>query len=354
MSSCHVGRYFYWNFSDIHDHEKFPADTLKKAEQPFHFYEGDTSVSIQLPSGYNQEEKYSGLDEFLEKKKTVVFIIIRNDTILCERYFDGYSRESVIPGFSIVKSVISALMGKAIEEGTIRSVDDTVTRYLSGFKHEGFEKIRICDLLNMRSGIKFSESYVNPFGQVAKFYYGQDLARYTFNARIKEKPDIEYHYASINAQVAGMIIEKATGTRLPDYLETKIWSKIGTEFDASWSMDSREHGQTKAFCCLNATPLDFAKFGRLYLLNGQWDGKEVIPRRWVEESISITNDSRDSQGYPYHYFWRVLEDGSFFAKGVLGQFIYVYPDKKLIIIRFGRRNAGTGWIELFREIARDL
>ena len=219
MSSCHVGRYFYWNFSDIGDYEKFPADTIKKAEKPFYFREAISPASIKLPSSFNPKGKYPGLDEFLEKNKTVVFIVIRNDTLLYEKYFDGFSRESVIPGFSIVKSVVSALVGKAIEEGAIGSVDDTITRYLSGFKHEGFDKIRIRDLMNMRSGIRFSESYVNPFGQVAKFYYGLDLNRYTFNARIKEPPDEEYQYASINAQIAGMVVEKATGSRLPDYLE---------------------------------------------------------------------------------------------------------------------------------------
>ena len=126
------------------------------------------------------------------------------------------------------------------------------------------------------------------------------------------------------------------------------------EADATWNMDSRKHGQTKAFCCINAHPLDFAKFGSMYLHMGKWNGKQIIPESWIRESIRITNDSRDSQGYPYHYQWRILEDGSYFAKGVLGQYIYIVPAKNLVILRFGKDTAKIDWISFSRNLFSQL
>ena len=147
-----------------------------------------------------------------------------------------------------------------------------------------------------------------------------------------------------------MILEESTGKKLPQFLEETLWSRLGMEYDASWNMDSRKHETTKAFCCINARPLDYAKFARLYLNRGNWEGDQVIPEGWIDESIRITNDSRDSRGYPYHYYWRVLEDGSFFAKGILGQYIYIDPADNLIMMRFGKKESNIDWVDFFRSL----
>lgn len=354
MVFTYIGRYIFWNFADIGDYKKFPAMDVHHGEKVFYFRTGEASKKFQLPDPYRVSGEDHDLESFLSDKNTLAFIVIRNDTLLMEKYFDGFSRESVIPVFSITKSVVSALVGIALDEGILKSVDDPITDFVTGFSHDGFEKITIGHLLDMRSGIDFSESYFNPFSEMARFYYGKHLDRYVLRSRIKEPPDLHYDYVSVNPQLLAMAIEKVSGMPLPKYLEEKIWKRIGMEYDASWNLDSKKHKRVKAFCCLNARPLDLAKFARLYLHEGNWEGEQVISREWILQSISIVNDSRDGQGYPYHYHWRVLDDGSYFAKGILGQYIYVKPSMNLIMLRFGEKSGDLDWIAFFRSLEGQL
>jgi CubicO group peptidase (beta-lactamase class C family) len=129
---------------------------------------------------------------------------------------------------------------------------------------------------------------------------------------------------------------------------------MGTSHKATWSLDSKQHREAKAFCCINAVAEDFALFGQLYLNNGMAGGHEVVPSNWVRESLTIRNDSRDSQRYPYTYLWRVMSDGSFFAKGILGQYIFVCPQKKLVIVRMGESEGNINWPEFFRFLTERL
>ncbi|MCD4696875.1 MAG: beta-lactamase family protein, partial [Bacteroidales bacterium] len=217
-----------------------------------------------------------------------------------------------------------------------------------------FDKITIEDLLNMRSGIDFNESYSSPFADMAKYYYGTDLKKYITKLKIKKPPGQIYDYISVNTLLEGLIVERATNTKLNEYLERKIWVPLGMESDASWSIDSEKNQTFKAFCCINAIARDFAKFGRLYLNNGNWNGQQIVPKNWVIKSTSIMNDSRDSQAYPYTYHWRVLENGAFFAKGILGQYIFVYPEKDLVFVRLGKDYAGIDWADFFLKLSGQI
>jgi len=221
-------------------------------------------------------------------------------------------------------------------------------------KDPGFKKVTIEDLLTMRSGIKFNEGYSNPFGEAAKFYYGLNLKRYTRRLKVIHEPGSVYEYASGNTQILGMILEKATGKTLSAYFEEKIWKPMGALRPATWSLDSRKYREAKAFCCINAVPEDFALFGQLYLKNGYVDEQAVVPANWVKESLTIHNDSKDSQGYPYTYMWRVMKDGCFFAKGILGQFIFVCPKKKIVIVRMGESAGNLDWPEFFHLLTDQL
>jgi CubicO group peptidase (beta-lactamase class C family) len=259
-----------------------------------------------------------------------------------------------MPSFSVSKSVVAALTGIAISEGYIESVKDPVTKYLDIFKHPGFDKITIEDCLNMRSGIRFNEGYYNPFGEVAKFYYGRNLERYVAGLRVKELPDLNYEYIGANTQILGFIIEKTTGKRLSEYLQEKIWKPMGAEYSASWNYDSKKHQNIKAFCCLNGRLRDFAKFGRLFLDNGKLFDPPIVPPEWINATFTIDKDSRDSQNYPYSYHWRVMDNGALFAKGILGQFLYVNPNKNIVMVRFGRKASYVIWPELFNHLAEEL
>ncbi len=329
LPSCHVARYFYWNFADIRDCRKFPSVPVSNGADTFRFVQPAHPVRPVLPAQYNDDNRYDGLDDFLQDHKTVAFLVIRNDTLIMEKYFDGYQRSSAIPSFSMSKSFLSALTGIAINEGHIRSVDQPVTDFLPELldNDSAFGRITIKHLLNMRSGIRFNEGYANPFADMAKYYYGRNLKKYIGRLRIEAPPGERYNYISVNSQLLGMAIEQATGMPLNRYLRQEIWKPLGMQYDASWSIDSKKHRQINAFCCINARPIDFAKLGRLYLNRGRWNGRQIVPRQWVETSTSIINDSRDSQGYPYTYNWRVKTDGAFLPKASWGNTFMLIPQK---------------------------
>jgi CubicO group peptidase (beta-lactamase class C family) len=350
----HVGRFFYWNLADLNDYKRFPSLEIKKGEHSFTFFEAGGNFNFQIPEKYNPDSKWNTFEQYLEKKKTVAFIVIRNDSLIYENYFAGYDEASIIPSFSISKSFVSALVGIAINEGYIYSTSQSITFFLKELESPEFDKITIEDLLNMRSGIKFNEGYTSPFADMAKYYYGTDLEKYITKLSVEDPPDIHYNYISVNTLLLSLIVERATNIKFSKYCRQKLWKPLEMEFDASWSVDSEENQTIKSFCCINARARDFAKFGRLYLHYGNWNGHQIVPEKWVKTSRSILNDSRDSQNYPYTYQWRVLENGCFFAKGILGQYIFVNPDKNLVFVRMGKKYADVDWADLFVELSKQL
>jgi CubicO group peptidase (beta-lactamase class C family) len=355
LPSCHVFRFFWWNVPNQNDYEKFPSLPVSKGEEVFKFYETVSNFQFSIPEESMDSKKYPSFEEYLIRKKTAAFLIIRNDSIIYENYFDQYNDTSVFLSFSTSKVFVSALVGIAIDEGYIYSTSQPVTFFLKELESKPeFRKITIEDLLNMRSGIKFSEAYLNPFGDVAKYYYGTNLKKYIANLKVKDPPDEKYEYISTNTLLLSLIVERATNTKFNKYFEEKLWKRLGMESDASWSIDSKKNQTIKSFCCLNARARDFARFGRLYLNEGEWEGKQIVPEKWVERSSSIINDSRDSQGYPYTYQWRVLKNGAFFAKGILGQYIFIYPEKNLIFVRLGKNTGNVHWPKLFLELSDQL
>jgi len=356
LTSCHVGRYFYWNFADINDYKKFPSLPVGNVSSKFSFREKSPEIVIQVPQSFNENSENLSFDDYLEGHKTVAFMIIRNDSILYEKYYSGYDDSAIIPSFSLSKSFISAMVGIAIHEGLIKNTQQPITDFIPELKQNDprFENITLEHLLNMRSGIRFNEGYSNPFADMAKYYYGKNLNKYLSQLKIETPPDGKYDYLSVNTLLLGIALERATGKKLNQYLEEKIWKPLEMEFDASWSVDSRKDNQIKAFCCINARTRDFAKFGRLYLNNGKYNGQQIIPEEWIKKTMTITNDSRDSQNYAYNYSWRIKDDGAIFAKGVLGQYIYVFSEKNIIMVRLGKKSDDIKWAEFMEQVCEKL
>lgn len=231
--------------------------------------------------------------------KTVAFLIIQHDTILYEKYFNDYEVSSVVASFSMAKSVTSMLIGCAIEDGLIESVNEPITNYLPELKKNGLERVTIEHLLQMTSGIKFNESYINPLGHAATSYYGSNLRKAVGKLKLKNEPGKAFNYVSGDTQLLGMVLERALkGKTISAYLEEKLWLPMHMEFDASWSTDREKNGVEKTFCCLNARARDFAKLGRLYLNKGNWDGQQLVPRAWVEQSTKL-DDSNGAWYYQY-------------------------------------------------------
>ncbi len=353
LSSCHVGRFFVWNFADHRDYKKFHAQNIQKSAAPFRFIEAQNTNSLRLPTEINNKGKKITFEELLDKEGTLAFMVIRNDSVLYEKYFSGYNQENIIPSFSVAKSFTSALVGIAVAEGHIKSVQEPITNYLTDLDKAKFGNITIEHALDMRTGIKYKEQYFNPFGDIAKYYYGRNLKKYIRKQGIRTEPDKDFEYISLNTQLLGLIVEKAVGKPLGAYLQEKLWQPLGMEYDATWSIDSKKHNTVKAFCCLNARARDFAKFGRLYLRKGDWEGKQLLPADWVRKSTTF---DKPKNGYVYTYQWWHLQDNNqpledYFAEGILGQYIYVYPSKNMIIVRLGKRYGKIDWQRLFHELA---
>jgi CubicO group peptidase (beta-lactamase class C family) len=353
FSSCHVVRYVWWNYADADDYKKFPADTIRNTVVVNPFHTVADSLKLVLPDVYHAPG-INTLEDLLSSMKTLSFLVVRNDSLVYEKYWKGMDKSSVLSSFSVSKSVVAALVGIAVSEGKIKSIHQSVSEFLPEMHDPGFSKVTIEDLLTMRSGIKFNEGYKTPFGEMAKFYYGKNLKRYTLKLRVKDEPGKSYAYQSGNVQILAMILEKATGQKLTDYLAEKIWKPAGMEYPATWSTDSRKHDDVKAFCCINARAVDFAKFGELFLDHGKSGDKTIIPSSWIDQTLDMKSDSRDSQGYPYTYLWRVTKEKNYFAKGILGQFIYVCPDKHTVFVRLGEDAGKIVWPELFRLLSLQL
>jgi len=350
FSGCTLGRFLVYNFADIRDYKKFPSRPLKASVEPFHFPVSTNPINPTLH--FTDSDPGIKLSEYLKKTKTVAFLIIRRDSILFEQYFSGYGRESLVPSFSVGKSFTSALIGCAIADGLIKSVDEPAINYLPEWKGRNLDAVTIRHILQMTSGIRFNESYVNPFGHAAKFYYGRNLRKYVAKMKPETAPGTKWQYHSGNTQVLGLILERALkGKTVTEYLQEKIWTPIGMERDASWSIDKKKNGMEKTFCCLNATAHDYAKFGRLYLNKGNWNGKQVVPENWVALSSRPDLTAGGKEWYQFH-FWMHRNRKDYFAEGILGQFVFISPENQTIIVRLGKSEGKVDWSAMFGILAK--
>ncbi len=381
FQSCHVARFFIYNFADVRDYKKFPKQELHRSPDPFYFIDGTKTQSLHLPEILTRKRSHYPLEDALKKTGTIAFLIIRNDSILYQWYHSHKDKSSVTTSFSMSKSFISALIGIAIDEGYIKNTDEPITNYLDFLDKKEFQKVTIQHVLDMRSGIKFGENYFNPFGDIAKYYYGTHLKKYLKHLKMEEEPGKKFKYISLNTQLLGMILEKATGRPLTTYLQEKIWTPLGMEFDASWSIDSKRHQTEKAFCCINGRALDYVKLGRLYINKGNWNGKQLLSENWVKQAYTFTTrknnfvysnhwwhtrdhiPTKDSTTIQKPYYidpyaeipnsYVVKPSGDFFAQGLFGQYLYMYPEKNIIIVRVAKREGWKVlWPEVFKDIAR--
>jgi CubicO group peptidase (beta-lactamase class C family) len=346
LNSCQLGRFVFYNFADINDHKKFQARQLHNGPIKFNF---QTTKNGKFPKEFLNVP----FDTYLEDNKTVAFLIIKNDTLQYEKYFKGYDKQSIVPSFSMAKSVTSILIGCAIDEGFIKSIDEPITRYIPELVTNGFEKVTIKHLLQMTSGIAFNESYINPFGDAASFYYGRNLRKQITKMQLKHEPGKQFEYVSGNTQLLGLVLERAlNGKTVTQYLQDKLWTPLEMEYDASWSIDKKKNGLEKTFCCINARARDFAKIGRLYKNKGNWNGKQLVSQKWVEASTKLDTTDGSADYYQYQW-WLPSKNGDFMAEGILGQFIYVNPTKNLIIVRLGQNYGKANWSDLFTTLASE-
>ncbi len=292
---------------------------------------------------YNSKTIPVELEKHFTDLQTIAFVIIKNDSLLHEQYWDGFGQDSKTNSFSMAKTFLSILVGIAIDEGKIKSVDQPVADFLPEFKEGEKAKITIRHLLTMSSGLDFDENYVNPLAYPAKAYYGDDLAKLTYSYKVIDEPGKKFKYLSGNSELVGFIIQKATGKTISNYMSEKLWQPLGAKNTALWSLD-HEGGMEKAYCCFNSDARDFARFGELYLDSGKWNGRQIVSAEYVLNSVKpadlvYANDG--NKNTQYGYSWWLIPDykghAIFYARGILGQYVVCIPDKKMIVVRLGKR-----------------
>lgn len=274
--------------------------------------------------------------------QTVAFLVIKNDSIQHEEYWDGYGKDSYTNSFSMAKTFVGILIGAAIGDQKIQSIDQPVGDFLPEFKEGDKAKVTIKHLLTMSSGIDFDEDYVNPLAYPAAAYYGSDLTALTLKYGMATEPGKTFKYLSGNSELLGMIIEKATGKKLAEYASEKLWIPLGAEHPAYWSLDHAD-GMEKAYCCFNSNARDFARIGELYLNYGKWYGKQLIDSGYVVNSTRPA-DLLDDNGQPnrkYGFAWWLIPGYKghdvFYARGILGQYILCIPDQHMVVVRLGKK-----------------
>jgi CubicO group peptidase (beta-lactamase class C family) len=343
------------------DHQKLPSVRIDRSSNPYYF-----KVS-ENPYKYEQLKQH--LDSLIAGTETAAFLVVRNDTIIYENYCIGFDKNSLLPSHSMAKSFTGTMVGIALDEGDITSIEDPITKYLPELSQndERFNRITISHLLDMRSGLEFDEGSYNLKDDAVKLGFRPNLVKHLLKVKIAREPG-KFKYQSVNTQLLGLIVERATCMKLQEYFEQRLWTAIGAESIATWNVDSRRREHVITSAGINATARDFAKLGTLYLKNGFMNRKQVLSSAWICNVISLDTIDKYS-GYKNHWWNRMLSSSfrdsaeaqisrktkkfsvlhqikngyrlsyrteAFSAIGFQNQIIYVHPKKDVIIVRLGR------------------
>lgn len=365
----YVFRVLAWQESDAFDWQKFPSHPLNAAPTPYHF---EVAPDPRVAELFGQLAGAADWEGFLAENDTQAFLVIQDGTVLYEAYFNNTQRDSIVTSFSVAKSFVSALVGLAIQDGYIHSVDDAITTYLPELAQRDtrFNDVTIRHLLRMASGFEyeaFRPLLFNSDDPLTTYHPDQRKIAIE-HAHIIAPPGQHFHYNKYHPQLLGMILERTTGMTVTEYMQIKLWDPLGMEFAGSWSTDSQASDFERMEAGINARAIDFAKFGVLFVNRGGWQGQQVIDQAWVDESTqpffpenyetyyNANVASMPGRGY-YNYMWWGMErpDGAydFMAAGDKGQFIYISPAKKLVIVRHGIDYGipWAAWRALFYEFA---
>ncbi len=355
-----------------HMDRAFEIREVKRSGPAFEFGQGEP---IELPKSFTWKDDTYETEAFLDKVWTTGLIVIKDDKVRYENYWRGNDASTKWISWSMAKSMTSALFGIAIEKGLIDSVMDPVTKYVPELEGSGYDGVPIKHVLQMSSGVRFDETYgdfgsdINRMGRALAL--GTPLIDFIKTLENEREPGTYNHYVSMDTQVIGQVLMNATGKNLSELTEEWIWSRIGPESNAYWMIDGA--GAELAFGGYNAVLRDYARFGRLYLNNGNWNGEQIVPAAWVHDSITPDGphlmpgaDNPNSNwvlGYGYQWWIPIDPDGEFLAIGVYNQLLYIYPKERLVIAKTSAYPQYTDedgdaselqTIELFRAIARQL
>lgn len=286
-------------------------------------------ISAFSPGG----EKESVLKDFMRKQKVAGLLILQDGKIRLERYDLGHNESNLWSSLSVAKSVTSTLVGAAIRDGYIKSVDDYVTEYLPDLKGSAYDSVRIRHLLTMTTGVRWNENYTDPNGDIARFSTnpiepGMNAAvSYMRRLPADAQPGKKWVYSTGETHLLGALVSSATHQTLSHYLSSKIWIPYGMGQNATWTLDRT--GQEMAGCCLQMTLRDFARFGQFVLEDERINGESIVPDDWFKTATHVQVPLWPGGGYGYG--WWIFHGNTFEALGIYGQMVHIDPARKLVI-----------------------
>ncbi|MFZ9993905.1 MAG: serine hydrolase domain-containing protein [Steroidobacteraceae bacterium] len=275
-----------------------------------------------------------GLEDYMASQRTAGLVIIQDGQVRVERYGLDFDAEGRWTSFSVAKSFTSTLVGAAIQDGYIRSLEDQVSDYLPGLKGSAYDEVSIRQLLTMSSGVQWNEDYEDPNSDVAQFNNAQPEpgmdATVSYMRRLPRAhpPGEVWHYNTGETNLIGVLVSTVTGRSLAEYLEERIWHPAGMASQATWLQG--QSGHEIAGCCIQASTRDFARFGLFVLANGQVGGRAIVPANWFDEAIQKQKDI-GSPGRGYGFQWWTYDSGAVAAQGIFGQGIFIDPARRLVI-----------------------
>ncbi len=314
----------------LQDYKEFDNRTVPKSHTP---------QPWAISKDYNSVKPTEELEKWHKKLGTVAFLIIKNDSLWNESYYDNYNKNSKSNSFSLAKSIVSASLGKAIMQGKIKTLDQKVSDFFPQFKEGKAARLTVGDLSSMASGLNWDESYYSPFSITTRAYFDNDLNKVILGLKVVDDPGKAYKYLSGNTQLLAMIIEKATGKSLANYVAENFWEPMGAENEALWQTDHKG-GIVKAYCCFASNARDFARFGKLYKQHGKWNGVLLLDSTFIAKSTVPRFSASPEYGYG---FWtcQYKEKKIFYMRGHLGQYVIVIPQDDLIIVRLGNQHQAS-------------
>jgi CubicO group peptidase (beta-lactamase class C family) len=360
-----VLRVLRYGDTKIDDFKHYPAREMSSSPSPFLFPQGmnigQLQMSVPVPT-----HTVTDLDQLLRDTDTIAFLVLKNDQLVIEQYYQDHNPSALSQSFSMAKSFTSILIGQAIEDGYIQSVDQPVTDFIPELSEKGFSNVTIHHLLTMTSGSSYVEND-NPFGIHVILNYTPVLEQKILQFQIKDEPGRVWRYKSGDNALLGLLLHRALGSKtITEYTQERLWTPLGMEYGGVWSLDHAGDGLEKTWCCMAAAARDYLKLGRLYLYEGMWDGEQIVPAEWVRQSVKGTipldvwdADYRRIGVWNYGYQWWLIseEEGSFLANGKDGQYLYVNPAQDIVILRLGWSTGKlplSQWLNLFRSVSAEL
>ena len=351
LNSCIPLRSIFLGHPDVKDTHRFKHKELS-SDSCFSFQKFINDKDLKVNDWTTDRPRFRSVIDVIKEHSVRAFVLIQNDTIKVEYYRKGLDEASIHPSYSLAKSFISCLIGIAIDEGHIKNVNQKAHDFIPEILINKYgEQLTLKHLLNHTSGIRFSLS------QDARLYYGKNLDAELEKIEFSYDPGEKQEYLNLNTQLLGIILKRATGLSVSAYAQKKLWTSIGMCNPGIWSTDHSD--VEKSFCCLSATALDYAKFGKLYLNKGLWEGKQVFSPQWYNQSIK--RDTAQGSSYNYNYSWHIglKEYNDYMAIGLYKQHIYVYPKKKIIIVLLNDREnklkaERINWWFIFRQLVDQL